>query len=150
VLADRGEKQVELTDHGPVHHPAGEFGVQAGQVPLEHRPVYLAEVVNVDPGVCEERRETGDRPGSRGGGCGPQACGQPPPGPSLGQVLQPGLRDVLEADVSWPAVIDAQLAEPPDVPAVLLLPRVVRAASLPLAAGPLPVGMWRRAGDRGW
>ena len=72
VLADRGKEQVELADHAPVHHPAGEFGVQAGQVTLEHRPVHLAETVNVDRGVCEERGETGDRPGSRGGGRGPQ------------------------------------------------------------------------------
>ena len=100
MLADRGEKQVELTDHGPVHHPAGEFGVQAGQVTLEHRPVHLAKVVNVYHGVCEERREAGDRPGSRAGCRSPQAGAQPPPGPSLGQVLQPGLGDVLEADVS--------------------------------------------------
>jgi hypothetical protein len=100
VLADRGEKQVELTDHAPVHHPAGELGVQPGQVTLEHHPVHLAETVNVDHGVREERRETDDCPDPRGGCCGPQAGAQPPPGPSLGQVLQPRLGDVLEADVS--------------------------------------------------
>jgi hypothetical protein len=100
VLADRGEEQVELADHAAVHHPAGEFGVQPGQVTLEHRPVHLAEAINVDLRICEERREPGDRPGSRGGGRGPRAGDQPPAGPSLGQVLQPGLRDVLEADMS--------------------------------------------------
>jgi hypothetical protein len=58
-------KQVELADHAAVHHPVGEFGVQAGQVTLKHRAVHLAEAVNVDRGVCEERREAGHCPGSR-------------------------------------------------------------------------------------
>jgi hypothetical protein len=53
-----------------VHHPAGEFGVQPGQITLKHHPVHLAEVVNgaarTDTVLGQRHRRIRSRPGGGG------------------------------------------------------------------------------------
>jgi len=67
VLPDRGEEHVQLANHVPVHHPAGQLGMQAGQVALQHAPVHLVQAVDAGCGTGEEPPEADDRPSSRGG-----------------------------------------------------------------------------------
>ena len=66
MLADRGEKQVQLADHVPVRCFAGELGVQVGKVALQQGPVYLRQPVHVHGRRGEERREAPERQDAQG------------------------------------------------------------------------------------
>ena len=65
VLADRVQERVELPDLVAVALPAGELGVQVGQVALQHDPVDVGERGDTD--ALAEQREPGQGRAARGG-----------------------------------------------------------------------------------
>ena len=113
--------------------PAGVLGVQVGQVALQELAVEAGELAGGWRGVQEDG-EPGDRPGSGGhAACLGAGC-QPPPAPALGQVLQPGLGDLPEADRRGRAG-DAQAAQPPGISRVFDVPAAAEGQCLDALAG---------------
>jgi len=121
VLADGGQEAAQRGEVLGMAFSAAHRGVQVGQVCLQQRPVYLGQAVDAGGLGGEELAEPGQGRGCPGDGAAAPAGGQLPPGPPLGQGLQPGLGDLPETDRGrWPA--GAQFPQPPGVSRVLDVP----------------------------
>jgi len=108
--------------------------VQSGQVAFQELAVEVGELAGCGRRGCQEDAEAGDRPDSGGhAACLGAGC-QPPPAPALGQILQPGLADLPEADRRGRAG-DAQVAQPPDISRVFDVPAAADGERLDALAG---------------
>ena len=90
------QERVELPDLVAVALPAGQLGVQVGQVALQHLPG-RGRPERSTPMRVEEDREPGQGAQPATGDLQAHAGAQPPPQPSLDQHPQPRLRDRGEA-----------------------------------------------------
>jgi hypothetical protein len=98
---------------------AAHRGVEIGQVAFEQGAVDLGESGH----LCRnEGGEASDHADSRAYGAGVDAAGQPPAGPALGQIPQPGLGDLLEGDGGRVRVDEAEIAQSPDGAGVFPVP----------------------------
>jgi hypothetical protein len=121
VAADRAEERVQRADVLGVVGAAGQFVLQDRQVALEQFPVDLPRPGDLDLRRGQELPEAGDRADALVDGVGPAAARGPPPGPPLGQCLQPRLRDLAEADRGL-LTGNSESAQPPQVTRVLGFP----------------------------
>ncbi len=124
VAADREQERVQLPDvlaEGP--GVAGQFAVQAGQVPFQELAVSLVQAL--DAGLAGERGEPGD--GSHAVVAGGYALpgADPPPGPPPGEVFEPRLADPAELQGRVTGAGDAQAAQPPGIAGILAVPAVL-------------------------
>ncbi len=131
-----------------VQLPAPEFGVQAGEVAFQQRPVDPGDAGDVDVRAGQPGGEPGEDPCTAGRDARAQAGGQPPPAPPFGQVLQPGLRDAAEAHVR-DRVVDAEVTQPPGVAGVFHVPAAPEGQVLGLPAGVDDQRPGRGRGDTG-
>lgn len=99
----RVKEAVQLSDVVAVALAAGPLGVQVSQVALQNAAVDLGKAVHAGTGT--ETAEAAQRAQAPANGLQVQLRGQPPTHPSLGQVPQPRLADLLEAEllVAFPA-----------------------------------------------
>ena len=119
VPAGVGEERRQLAGLLALDVLPGELAVQVGQVAFEEGPVDLGQRGDVPGG--EEAGQPGDRPDAGLRALAGHPGRQPPAGPSSGQVFQPGLGDVPEADLgALPA--DSQQAQLPGVAGILGVP----------------------------
>ena len=114
-------------------HLAAHFRLQDGQVAFQQRAGHAVQPGGRVGQGGEPGGEPGHGPGSGPGRGDGQAGGQLPAGVSLGQLPQPGLGDPREADGGL-GLVDAQVAEPPDVPRVLGVPAGAERERLDAAA----------------
>src|SRR6266487_888294 len=122
VLADRGEEVAQQSDVVAVDPPAGQLGVQLGQVAFQYSAVDVSDVVDTHRWGGKEGREPRDGTRAAGRLGTADSSTEPPAHPTLGQLFQPRLADAVKAHVSRGALVDTQVAQPPKVSRVLDLP----------------------------
>ncbi|MFG2638795.1 hypothetical protein ACGFX8_34470 [Streptomyces sp. NPDC048362] len=99
VLPNGLEEVVDQADELPVGLLPADGRLEIGEVALQHRPVDLHERVDADGRGGEELGEPGDRHHAFVGLAGSESGAQAPAHPTLGEVLQPRLRDAVEPQV---------------------------------------------------
>ena len=114
-------------------HLAAHFRVQDGQVAFQQRAGHAGQAGGRLGQAGEPGGEPGYGPGPGSGRAGRQPGGQLPADVPLGQFPQPGLGDRRKADGGL-GLVDAQVAEPPDVPRVLGVPARAERERLDAAA----------------
>ena len=133
VPADRLQETAQPADVVAVAHLAAHFCLQDGQVAFQQRAGHAVQAGGRLGQGGEPGGESGHGPGSGSGRAGRQPGGQLPADVSLGQFPQPELGDPREADGGL-GLVDAQVAEPPDVPRVLGVPAGAERERLDAAA----------------
>lgn len=145
MLPDGLEEAVDQPDELTVALGAAQRDLQLGEVAFEHRPVDLGEGSDGDPRGGQEFGKASDRQDALVGLASAQATAEPPADPPFGQVLQPGLWDPVEPQVSVRR-LDAQLPKPPDISGEFHLPSAAMLQLLDLAPR---VDEHRRGGTAG-
>ena len=130
---DRAEEGAGQADDLAVRREVADADPQLGQVALQHVAADLARAGDALLRVGEEPAQPGGGRGSPGDLAGTQSPAQLPPGPALGEIFQPGLRDGAEPDVGVRCG-DAQVPQPPDVTGVLHVPAAAVVQIFDLAA----------------